>query len=214
MSTDILIAHLAAELRPVRPGRASIRLPAGLLGGSLAALAALLAAPALGVRGDLVHALGSAAFWIKLGYTALLAALGWIGLAALARPDGARPSWPRLLGLPVLGLAGITAGAWLAAPAGGASFWLGSSWSQCPVLIIAVALPIFAGLFIAMSSMAPTRLRSAGGAAGLVAGATAATIYQLHCTEFSPGFVFIWYSLGIAASAGLGALAGPRLLRW
>ncbi|MFX4982815.1 NrsF family protein, partial [Acinetobacter baumannii] len=34
------------------------------------------------------------------------------------------------------------------------------------------------------------------------------------CAEATALFVISWYTLGIAASAALGALAGPRLLRW
>jgi len=28
------------------------------------------------------------------------------------------------------------------------------------------------------------------------------------------GFVLVWYTLGIAISAGVGAIIGPRVLRW
>ena len=59
-----------------------------------------------------------------------------------------------------------------------------------------------------------TRLRAAGGAAGLAAGAWAATIYCLHCPETSAIFVLTWYSVGIMLAAGAGAVLGPRLMRW
>jgi hypothetical protein len=62
--------------------------------------------------------------------------------------------------------------------------------------------------------MAPTRLRLAGAAAGLLAGGVAATVYGLHCQEMTAAFVVTWYSLGVAASVAVGALLGPRLLRW
>ena len=38
--------------------------------------------------------------------------------------------------------------------------------------------------------------------------------YALSCTELSPAFVAIWYSLGIALAGALGAVLGPRILRW
>ena len=41
------------------------------------------------------------------------------------------------------------------------------------------------------------RTRAAGAAAGLAAGAFAATVYCLHCPEVSAIFVLTWYSLGI-----------------
>jgi hypothetical protein len=112
-------------------------------------------------------------------------------------------------------LAAIAAMRWAAAPAGDSkAFWMGTSWWQCPAYVAALALPVFVGLMWAMSRLAPTRLRAAGAAVGLVSGGTGATIYALHCSESSPGFVLLWYSLGLAAATLLGAVAGPRLLRW
>ncbi|MGB9109966.1 MAG: NrsF family protein, partial [Telluria sp.] len=57
-------------------------------------------------------------------------------------------------------------------------------------------------------------LRMAGAAAGLAAGATAALVYCLHCPEMSPAFVGVWYVLGIAVMALVGALVGPKVLAW
>ena len=50
--------------------------------------------------------------------------------------------------------------------------------------------------------------RSAGAAAGLSAGAFAATVYCLHCPEVSAIFVLTWYSFGILLAAGIGSLLG------
>ncbi|MBL7372919.1 DUF1109 family protein, partial [Escherichia coli] len=44
--------------------------------------------------------------------------------------------------------------------------------------------------------------------------AFAATVYCIHCPEVSAIFVLTWYSLGILLAASIGALLGPRLLRW
>jgi hypothetical protein len=57
-------------------------------------------------------------------------------------------------------------------------------------------------------------LRTAGAAAGLASGATAAMVYCLHCPEMSPAFVGVWYVLGIAAMTLVGALIGPKVLSW
>ena len=92
--------------------------------------------------------------------------------------------------------------------------WLGHSWMVCPWLVLALAMPIFVGLLWSFRRLAPTRLRAAGAAAGLAAGAFAATVYCLHCPEVSAIFVLTWYSLGILLAASVGALLGPRLLRW
>ena len=66
----------------------------------------------------------------------------------------------------------------------------------------------------ALRGLAPTQLRLAGLAAGLLAGGVGAIGYALSCTEVGLPFVATWYSLGIALTGALGALLGPRLLRW
>jgi hypothetical protein len=38
--------------------------------------------------------------------------------------------------------------------------------------------------------------------------------YALTCPEDGAAFLATWYGLGILAVGGLGALLGPRLLRW
>ena len=82
------------------------------------------------------------------------------------------------------------------------------------VALVALSIPIFAGLLWSFRRLAPTHFRAAGAAAGLSAGGWAATIYCLHCPEVSAIFVLTWYTLGIALAASVGALMGPRLLRW
>ena len=75
-------------------------------------------------------------------------------------------------------------------------------------------MPVYAGLLLALRQLAPTRLPLAGAAAGLVAGAVAATIYGFHCPETAAPFILVWYSLGIVLAAGLGSLIGRWALRW
>jgi len=75
-------------------------------------------------------------------------------------------------------------------------------------------LPVFALALAALRACAPTRLRAAGAAAGWLAGATAAAVYAWHCDEMALPFIGIWYTLGMAIPAALGAALGPRVLRW
>ena len=77
-----------------------------------------------------------------------------------------------------------------------------------------MALPVLAALFVALRSLAPTRLRAAGAAAGALAGGIAAVAYALHCDEMTLPFVAVWYVLGMAIPALLGTLLAPRWLRW
>jgi hypothetical protein len=91
---------------------------------------------------------------------------------------------------------------------------LGKSWLVCPLRILALAAPIFVALLWSFRRLAPTDLRSAGAAAGLLSGAMAAVIYCLSCPETSAIFLLAWYNLGIGLAGALGALLGPKFLRW
>ncbi|WP_227651246.1 NrsF family protein, partial [Klebsiella pneumoniae] len=86
--------------------------------------------------------------------------------------------WTWLLAVPVVLLTGLgVAELARTPPALWLAMWLGHSWMICPWLVLALAMPIFVGLLWSFRRLAPTRLRAAGAAAGLAAGAFAATVY-------------------------------------
>ncbi|MAX14123.1 MAG: hypothetical protein CMN59_01250 [Sphingobium sp.] len=213
MNTDDLILRLARDTRPVRRGSVWRRIAIGVAIGGM--VAALLTAIGMGMRPDLGVAMQGPAFWIKWGYTLSLSAVALAVTAQLARPDTGRVRGLWLIAVPVmllaclgfLELARTPPSAWL-------TMWLGQSWKTCPWRVLSLSAPIFAGLLWSFRKLAPSRLRAAGAAAGLSAGAFAATVYCLHCPEVSAIFVLTWYSLGILLATLLGALLGPRLLRW
>jgi hypothetical protein len=204
MNTDDLIARLAQETRPVRRTAVGRRLAFGIALG--AACSAVLLMAWLGPRDDLRVAVDQASYWMKWAYTLSLAAAAVALTWQLARPDTGpiRGAW--LVALPVGLLAMVGLAELSRTPRAG--------WSACPILVLIFAMPIFAGLIWAFRRLAPTRLRAAGAAAGLTAGAVAASVYCLHCPEASALFVLTWYSLGILLATMLGWLFGPRLLRW
>ena len=213
MNTDDLILRLARDTSPVRRGAVWRRIAIGVAIGGM--VAALLTAIGMGMRPDLGVAMQGPAFWIKWGYTLSLSAVALAVTAQLARPDTGRVRGLWLIAVPVmllaclgfLELARTPPSAWL-------TMWLGQSWKTCPWRVLSLSAPIFAGLLWSFRKLAPSRLRAAGAAAGLSAGAFAATVYCLHCPEVSAIFVLTWYSLGILLATLLGALLGPRLLRW
>lgn len=211
MRTTDLIDQLALETRPVRAGSGRQLGIAALLGGAATLAAVLLA---YGVQPGITATLAAQAFAMKAAYAGSIGATAAAGVAALAQPGVQAPSWRWLL-LPVTVLALLAIATFsYAAPDAWPSLLLGGSWSRCPLRIAVLSLPILAVLTVAMRRQAPTDLRRAGAATGLAAGAGAAVLYALACTESSPAFVLVWYSAGIALSTALGALAGPRLLRW
>lgn len=213
MNTDRLIDRLARDLAPVPRRARAGRLALGIAGGGAVTLA--LVAVTLGIRPDLRIAMHGFSFWMKWSYTISLG-IGAVALTArLARPEPVRLARFSPVALPFLLLAVVGVAEMVQAPRHDwLAMWLGTSWKVCPWLVLILSAPIFAGLLWSFRRLAPTRLRAAGAAAGLTAGAWAATLYCLHCPEVSALFVLTWYTLGILLAAGLGALLGPRLLRW
>lgn len=213
MKTEDLINSLARDLKPVSRYALGWRIGSGLLLGAV--LTVFLIDRILGFRPDLWLAMQGAAFWMKWIYTISLGACATAATLKLARPNSGSLAWLWIALVPVLGLAVISVNELAHTPSGEwLAMWLGASWKLCSGLVFMFSIPIFGGLLWAFRRMAPTRLRAAGATAGLTAGAWSATLYCLHCPEVSAIFVLTWYSLGIALAAGLGALLGPRLLRW
>ena len=213
MDMEALIRSLSSEIAPVPRHAVGIRIALGLAMGAAGTVA--LIGWWLGFRPDFDVAMRSYSFWMKWTYTTALAAAAIVATVQLARPEASSLRWLWILAVPMLLLAvvgvvemrQVPSREWLA-------MWLGSSWKQCPGIVLRLAGPIFLGLLWAYRRLAPTRLRTAGAVAGLAAGACAAALYCLHCPEVSALFVLTWYTLGIALAALIGALVGPRLLRW
>jgi hypothetical protein len=211
--TDDLIARLSADLKPIAPRALERRLWLALvIGLAITTLAAWLVLDRMLGR-PFGGAFGGPMFWVKFGYTL---AFGLFGLAAapvLARPDG-RIVWPLLVaGLLVL-LALVL----------GTVDWMRADWAMpalmgdtamvCPWLIPLTGLPILGVLLSAMRGLAPRSPALAGFAAGLVAGGFGALAYAFYCGETGMMFMAVWYTLGMAMTALLGAIIGSVMLRW
>jgi hypothetical protein len=213
VNTEQLISNLSADVPRVPRHALARRIAGGVVAGL--AVAAVLVAFSLGIRPDLDAAMMGFPFWMKWAYSISLGAAALYTVSRLARPTpgSLRGLW--FVTVPVLLLAGVGIGELARTPSQDwLALWLGDSWKVCPFYVLALAVPIFAGLLWSFRRLAPTRLRAAGAAAGLAAGAWAATIYCLHCPEASAIFVLTWYTLGIVLAAAIGALLGPRVLRW
>lgn len=211
--TDALIEALARDVRPVARHAVAGRLALGL--GAGGAATAVLVVAVLGLRPDLAVALHGPAIWMKWGYTLALGMVALATVARIARPEAPRLHWLWLAVVPVLAVAALALHELTGVPAAAReALWLGRSWRQCPLRVVALSVPIFLGLLWAFRAFAPTRLRLAGAVAGFAAGACAATLYGFACSEPSALFLLTWYSIGIAGATLLGAAAGPRVLRW
>ncbi len=211
--TDEFLEKLVRDLRPV--GRAPVwrRLVIGLLAGCAVALAGVVVL--LGLRPDFWLAIHSAMFWVRLAYTLTFAGLGLWCIEKLARPAGdASRRLPWLLApFAAIGILAALQMYFAPAPMRGRMV-MGEPDSVCPWCILLSSLPVFAGLVWAMRGLAPTRPRLAGAVAGITAGAAGASLYALHSPESTAPFIAIWYTLGILLVGAMGAVLGPRILRW
>ena len=213
MKTDDLISLLATGAGAVEPHVAERRYAKAMVLGALGALLVMLSL--MNIRRDLADASMLPMFWLKIGFVASVVATSLFAALRLSRP-GARIDWvPRLIAAPVLAMWVIAAYVLiLADPAKRADLFYGSTWAYCPFFIALFSVPAFASVTWAMKGLAPTRPHLAGFSAGLLAGAIAALVYCLHCTEMEAPFIGFWYVLGMSIPAAVGALLGRVLLRW
>ena len=213
MRTDELIHLLATDDRPVQRNAIEQRFVVAALAGI--AGAGVLMLSLFGLRPDLLATMALPMFWGKLVFAAALAAAGLALLRRMARPGMALGHAALWLALPPLVLWAMAL--WALSQVSAAErmpLILGSTWRTCPFNIAALSVPAFVAGFWALKGAAPTRLVWTGAGAGLLAGALGALVYALHCPEMVTPFLAVWYVAGMAIPTALGAVLGPRLLRW
>jgi hypothetical protein len=210
--TDQLVDSLVLDVRPVPRGFVAVRLAVGVTAGAAISMALLMLL--LGARPDLAIVLQSLRFWSKAGYMVATAAASLLVAARLARPGSSTNiAWivplPVLLFLPaaILEMANTNPSQW-------GPLLLGTGWQLCTWLVLLLSLPIYAGLWWAFRSFAPTETKMTGAVTGLCASAIAAVIYCLHCPSDTAVFALVWYTLAFAIAALLGSAFGRRLLHW
>lgn len=211
MRTDDLIADLAA--RPWPATRPAFRLAFAMLTGWAVALLGFVLV--LGPPFAAVAETGTTPFALKLGYTlALTVIIAAVALAA-GRPGQSLRARSMLIALPLGVVLAATALEFSSTPSAGWDFLLfGSTSVTCVAAITIASVPVFIGAVWAFRVLAPTRLGLAGFLAGLSAGAAGALAYALYCKETTASFLLASYTPGMLIPAIIGALIGPRLLRW
>ena len=213
MKTDELIGLLAADDLPVQRTAIERRFAMATLVGMAGAGVLVLAL--FGLRPGFVAALALPMFWGKLVFAATVAAAGLALLRRMARPGMSLGRSALWLAVPPLVLWAMALWVLVQVPsAERLPLILGSTWRTCPFNIALMSAPAWVAGFWALRGAAPTRLAWAGAGVGLLAGALGALVYALHCAEMAPPFLAVWYLTGMAIPTALGALLGPRLLRW
>jgi hypothetical protein len=212
MQTNDLIRSLVADLHAPAPS-VSAHLAASVVAGTAVATAGFFAV--LGPRPDIAEAVATVRFDLKIALTLLLLSAAAILVVRLSRPAaGLEVAAAALLAAVLLypvaaafELALVPRAEWLAA-------MIGNNAYVCLPAIVTMSLPVLAAAIYALRQGAPTRPGVTGAVAGLLAGAIAASLYAIHCTDDSPLFVAVWYGLAYAVTAMLGGIAGRVWLRW
>jgi hypothetical protein len=214
MRTDELINTLVADhaaqprTRPIGHG-----LVMAIIGGL--AISAALFSITLGFRPDIVSALGTWRFDMKLADNLVLVIVTTWVVLRLSRPTTTPPSAMRALVVPAFLLLAAVMYELVTVPASG---WLnramGMNGFMCLANIIFLSIFPLSAVVYALRQAAPMSPALAGAAAGLLAGALGATVFAMHCMDDSPLFVAIWYTLATGLMAMVGLLVGQYVLRW
>ena len=211
MKTHELIALLASDPLPSRPPAWHLPLAAALA----LALTLAMVVGGWGLHADLSGLVASASYQLKTVWLLGLAlSSGWL-LWKAARPAQRDGYGMHGIGVSLLAMAGLGVYNLLQAdPANRLALLMGQSWWSCPLSIALIALPWLAVWLLYLRHMAPTHLAWSGASAGFLSGALATGLYSLHCSETSYAFFSVWYVVGMALSTAVGAVLGPRWLRW
>lgn len=206
--TEMLARNAAAEPRG-RPDRWWL---AAVAGATLVTVAIMLGW--LGLQPRLLRVFGDPQWWGKAGFGFAMAMVGLLACWRLGRPGEGRLSLVWAFGPLALLWAVALLQLGTAPETLRLDLVLGRTWRGCSMRVAALSIPALLAAIWVLRRMAPTRPALAGAAAGLFAGGVGATVYAFHCPELAPAFVGVWYVLGVAIPTALGAIIGPRALRW
>lgn len=211
MKTNDLIRTLASDRQAGMPmGRA------WLLGAVAAIiLSAVTFLLLLGPRPDIAEAAETWRFLWKFVVTMLMAFAVWSVIRPIAEPGSgwrAKAFWLAIA--PALLIASAMLEMMLLPEGERMQRMIGTNNMLCLLAIPAIGLPGLGAFLAVLRHGAPVDPGWSGALAGLLAGGIAATFYAAHCTDDSPLFVMVWYTLGIGILAIVGAVVGRMVARW
>jgi hypothetical protein len=216
MNTDRLIDILSDDPAPVESDQLGKVVLLAIVIGEVAAIALMLAT--VGPRADLQSTAHLEWLTAKLFFALSVVGVGVPLLIRSIRPGlEEQTSWRLGLVPFVTALAVALAVVFFSQPQAREALLRGTtriSSVRCLLCILFFAVIPMAAVIRAVRKGAPTRLRLSGSITGMVAGGIGAAAYAFNCTSDTIPFIAIWYGAAIAICALLGALLGPRLLRW
>lgn len=212
MDTDRLLLALAAD-NDHRPQPVRTQLAVALLIAMPVAAAMMLVT--IGLRPDFMAAMRNPFFDLKFVITLALAIPAIVISLHLSRPEAVLGRWVWLLLLsPFILVGAIIAEMMMPQRSPMMTRMMGKGSILCTASISLLSLPILGAALLALRQGAPSRPAFVGALAGLMSSGLAATVYATHCTDDSPLFVAVWYTIATVAVTALGAFAGARVLRY
>ena len=212
MRTDQLIDSLAANLQPVDRSRVSRRLCIALAIGLAASIGEILLfiGPYQGLDGR-----GLVGLFSQLPLTFGIVVITAIFLFRSTHPGVEVRGVPALASFPVGAIVAFAAvGLMLTHRFDSVGMTVDNSSLACLLYIPLFAIVPFTAVAWALRTGAPTHLVRAGAAAGLISGALSASACALPCANNQYVAVALCHGLALEICAGLGAIVGPRILRW
>lgn len=211
MKTEQLIAAIVADAETRQAPIGRMIAVASAIG---ALLATVLFVVTMGVRDDVVEALLTWRFVLKIVLVTAVLITAVMEVRRLWQPTAAS-GWHWSWGV-LAGIALVAVGSELVMTP--AAEWgerlLGENAALCLTRVPMLALLPLMVLLIVARRGAPRVPALAGAAAGRLAAAIGLVLYALHCVDDSPLFVVTWYGLATAGVMALGGILGARILRW
>lgn len=213
MKTEDLIAQLAADPEAAPASTLERGVAVAVLAGGVVTVALFWLL--LGPRPELGAAMRQPVVLAKTVLPLLLGLLALILSLRAARP-GVEGGWlAQAIWLVPAAALGLFLSAYVeTAPGQRLTDFIGHSIPVCLPSVVILSLPLQAGLLRALARGAPVHPRFSGFLAGLAASGLACAVYSTFCVEDTPLFYAFWYALAILIGSALGALTGPRVLRW
>lgn len=210
-SANHLIEGLVEGLEPVR----TLNPKRGLaIVGGLTLIAGIAVATMLGVRNDLMIGMADEMFFLRSGVLLMLGIATAITVVNMARPGVGKLSRGWIWALITAALFPLTAAIMSAINMPPAEAFRPMEGLKCLTVSGIAALAIGSGLTLWLRQGAPTSPERAGWLVGIASGALGAAAYNLHCPFNDIYYIGLWFTTTVVASAILGRLVVPRLIRW
>ncbi|SIN61100.1 hypothetical protein SAMN02745824_0811 [Parasphingorhabdus marina DSM 22363] len=206
-----LIDDLVDDLSPVR----SLKPSGGMaVAAALTMLACGSVAWFLGVRNDLAMGMADEMFFLRSGVLLMLGIATAYSAVNLARPGVGNLNRGWIWALVTAALFPLTAAIMSMINTPPVEALRPSEGLRCLTVSGMSAFVIGSGLTLWLRQGAPTSPERAGWLVGIASGALGAAAYNIFCPFNDIYYIGLWFTLPVLASAIVGRIVIPRLIRW